>query len=184
MTHKHQIIWEKYRSPFGTDLTDKEWKSILEQKLEILDFEEDNDGLAIYEKEKQTENKVNILYETIKNSENIPILKSEFGIVPVVHHCDVSKQFNWYMIHTRFNISPKICELICETPGVETFEVYTRYRARVGIGLAFDNIDVIKETNTAVLDYIQGLDELKKLYASQDESCNEEEQANPVQESG
>lgn len=52
------------------------------------------------------------------------------------------KDFRLWFGHTNFNLSKKRIKTIENVPGVESLDVFSPYRFRIGIGLAFDQTDV------------------------------------------
>lgn len=76
-------------------------------------------------------------------------------VSPVQHHpsteylCDID-EFDFRIMHTNFNITGDVAEVIEGVDGVETLEIFTRYRARVGIGKCFVFRDVRDKIATAV----------------------------------
>ena len=60
------------------------------------------------------------------------LLNTPFGIMTIGDHNLVAKQFDFWTLHTNFDITPEIVDIIENVPGVETLDVLTRYRARVG----------------------------------------------------
>jgi len=60
------------------------------------------------------------------------VIHTPFGALSVLSNTMASNQFDFWWMHTNFDITNQIKNIIKEVPGVETLEVYTRYRARVG----------------------------------------------------
>jgi hypothetical protein len=54
------------------------------------------------------------------------------------------------MGHTNFDISKKIAQMIERTDGVETLDIFTRYRFRVSIGKAFDDSETMRNINKTI----------------------------------
>jgi hypothetical protein len=54
------------------------------------------------------------------------------------------------MGHTNFDISKKIAQIIERTDGVETLDIFTRYRFRVSIGKAFDDSETMRNINKTI----------------------------------
>lgn len=54
----------------------------------------------------------------------------------------LEKEFNLWTVHTNFYIDPNVARGIEFTEGVETLDIISPYRARVGIGRLFDEEDV------------------------------------------
>jgi hypothetical protein len=73
-----------------------------------------------------------------------PMLVGPMGVIPLNEHNRPSKVFNFWMGHTNFNIGQEEINLIEHCPGVETLEIYTRYRFRFSIGKAFEEKQVIQ----------------------------------------
>jgi hypothetical protein len=72
-----------------------------------------------------------------------PVLVGPMGVIPLNEHNQPSKVFNFWMGHANFDITAQVKDLIEKTPGVETLEIYTRYRFRISIGRAFDELKVM-----------------------------------------
>jgi hypothetical protein len=69
------------------------------------------------------------------------------GIIPYSENTASNKIFNFWTGHTNFNLSAKICDIIENTEGVETLDIFTRYRFRVSIGKAFIDSDIMRNIN-------------------------------------
>lgn len=61
------------------------------------------------------------------------VIQTPLGIFPVGNACLGSNSFDFWILHTNFDLSPSIIRRIENVVGVETLDVFTRYRARVGI---------------------------------------------------
>lgn len=64
------------------------------------------------------------------------------GLMPLSAYSNFSSNFNFWMMHTNFNLSRKVSHAIEKVPGVETFDLVSRYRARVGFARCFDPVQV------------------------------------------
>ena len=53
-------------------------------------------------------------------------------------------------MHCNFDITPDILEKLDTLPGIETIDVFSRYRLRVSIGKCFDESEV-KESQETIL---------------------------------
>ncbi|MFQ3675276.1 MAG: hypothetical protein SNJ64_01880 [Endomicrobiia bacterium] len=58
---------------------------------------------------------------------------------------------DFYILHTNFNITRHIINILNNIPGIESLEVFTRYRCRVGIAKLFDPLEVISEVERILL---------------------------------
>jgi len=61
-----------------------------------------------------------------------PFIHTQFGLLAIMNHMSASNHFDFWMMHTNFNITHDFAIMIEALPGVETIEVYTRYRMRLG----------------------------------------------------
>ncbi len=129
MKNKPLIIWEKWKNP----LFDINNNIIEDDSEEYEDFDNNID---------------------IKNSA-VNVVITPMGIVPLQEIKDCDKIFNFWTGHTNFSISKKIAELIEDTDGVETLDVFTRYRFRVGFGKAFRDREVMRSINDTIYNIVQ-----------------------------
>jgi hypothetical protein len=60
------------------------------------------------------------------------------------------KIFNFWIGHTNFDITHKVADVIEKTDGVETLDIFTRYRFRIAVGKAFDDSSVMRDINKRV----------------------------------
>ncbi len=88
-------------------------------------------------------------YENLEKSGanigNGPLLVGPMGVIPLTEHNQASKVFNFWMMHSNFDIGFMEKEALEQIPGVETLEIFTRYRARISVGQAFEEKDVLEE---------------------------------------
>jgi hypothetical protein len=64
------------------------------------------------------------------------------------------KRFEFWTVHTNFNIGQRIANVIIETPGIETIQILTPYSVRIGLTTSglFDNENVRKKIEDRVLE--------------------------------
>ena len=128
MNNNKKIIWEKWRDPFlGYDENE-----IDVDKVNFTD-EETNDDL-----EDAIDN------QNIKQSDAVKVIATPMGIIPYNEYTASSKIFNFWTGHTNFNIIDSVAYSIETTEGVETLDIFTRYRFRIGIGKAFEDREVMR----------------------------------------
>lgn len=135
------IIWQKWIDPYGLDENNLE--DVTEPKFITDDDEPDYDN--------ETENT-----DTIQQfNGGIKIIATPMGFIPLTEHTSTSKIFNFWVGHTNFDLTENIVNIIECTPGVETLDVFTRYRFRIGVGKAFSDSDVMREINKLVYGSIE-----------------------------
>jgi hypothetical protein len=129
------IVWQKWFDPFGHD----------DLPLENPIDEEDNDDLKDYSSKEDT--------ASLKEGPLKAII-TPMGLIPYTENTASSKIFNFWVGHTNFNLSRKVVDIIETSDGVETLDVFTRYRFRIAIGKVFDDAKVMTNINDKVYEYL------------------------------
>lgn len=139
------IIWEKWKDPYGSDDT-VEISNMISEMLKQNETEEEDE-----ETEPQINNK-ELLSGLVKGK--VPMMMTPVGLIPYTENTAASHIFNFWTGHSNFNITKPISDIIETTDGVESLDVFTRYRFRVGIGKAFKDSDVMRIINKNVYEYL------------------------------
>lgn len=134
----NQIIWQKWADPFGQD-------DIEEAKEALDEFTEDDEHSDIHEENKS---------DKIINSQYVKVMATPMGIIPINENTASNKIFNFWMGHTNFDITKKIGSIIEESDGVESLDIFTRYRFRIAVGKAFNDSVVMRNINNQVYSYL------------------------------
>jgi hypothetical protein len=136
-TNDNIIIWQKWIDPFGRDenIEDEEFSNYEDDEL----AQEEND-----------ENKIKQFLADKKVKYGIRVIHTPMGIIPISDSTSSGKIFNFWMGHTNFDITKKVSDTIEKTDGVESLDVYTRYRFRISVGKAFDDSLVMRNINKNV----------------------------------
>lgn len=135
------IIWQKWKDPFG-------------EKDDNIDMDEEYSNFYDAENEEEYLEQKNKLDE-ILNNKQIKVIATPMGIVPINENTASGKIFNFWVGHTNFNITKHIFRIIENTDGVETLDIFTRYRFRIGIGKAFNDSIVMKKIQESIYSYIE-----------------------------
>lgn len=88
-----------------------------------------------------------------ENKYSGPIIVGPIGPIPINEDAIPSKIYNFWMFHTNFEIDSDIIDKIEGVPGVETLDIFTRYRGRISFGKVFNENEVkncIKEKLTTL----------------------------------
>lgn len=143
--HIYRIVWEKWYDPLGED----DLESFDEQEITS-----DNISPIFYDDNGQelNEDKIDIDDETYKKP--VKIIVTPMGIIPYTENTASNKIFNFWVGHTNFNLSQPVCHLIENSEGVETLDIFTRYRFRIGIGKLFDVKTTINQIDNRIYDYL------------------------------
>lgn len=142
MYHKPLIIWEKWQDPILNHLGDI---NNLTNQDHQDDYEEDNEYNDIDEDVAFTENRTVHKY---------PIIITPMGILPYNEKTSCDKTFNFWTGHTNFSITKDISDILEQAIGVETLDIFTRYRFRIGIGKAFKDSEVMTNINNHIYEHI------------------------------
>ena len=141
---RKRIVWQSWIDPLCGNIDKYYPKSVLEDK----NTNEDENDEYSDDSEEAFQKKIMQMAEDEKMSpadmirenreKSSKVLMSPIGMIPVMDHHYISDNFNLWIGHTNFDITPNIANTIQKIEGVETLEIYTRYRFRIGIGRAFD----------------------------------------------
>lgn len=76
-----------------------------------------------------------------------PVIIGPMGIIPVGDNNNIGKIFNFWIMHTNFNISEVVLNTLQAIDGVESIDTQTmtRYRVRLAFGRLFDAMEVKRE---------------------------------------
>lgn len=83
-------------------------------------------------------------------TKSLAVYQTPFGIVKVPEFCDINKHFKLWTMYTRYPITDKLKNGIDSMPGIETFEMLTPYRARVGICPLYKDGHVLRSIQTTI----------------------------------
>jgi|688.fasta_scaffold92331_5 hypothetical protein len=147
MTNNNMIIWEKWRDPFGENDDD------INLDNNIENFIDDNSEYNPYdENEKDSQE---LLDKNKILAKQIRVIATPMGVIPVNDNTASGKIFNFWIGHTNFSITKGVFNVIEQNDGVETLDIFTRYRFRIGIGKAFNSTEVKQNIQESVYDYIE-----------------------------
>lgn len=130
--NNYQIIWQKWVDPFGAD-----------DEVKWSDYDDDT-----------PEDVKDYIDELTSNSNTIKVIASPLGIIPYNENTASSKIFNFWVGHTSFSITPDIVKILEAIDGVETLDVFTRYRFRIAIGKCFKDSEVMQSIDQNTKKYL------------------------------
>ena len=85
------------------------------------------------------------------------------GIIPYNEYTASSTIFNFWVGHTSFSITYDIGAIIEQANGVETLDIFTRYRFRIGIGKVFKESEVMQNVTQEIQTHLGSIDAVKLL---------------------
>jgi hypothetical protein len=137
------IIWQKWQDPFG------EQEDELEDKIDNF-FNDNDDDIE----DDSSENNPMFTKNKISNKQ-IKVIATPMGIIPMNDNTSSGKIFNFWLGHTNFNLTKGVCNTIESIDGVETLDIFTRYRFRIAVGKAFTDSTVMQNIQESVYEYIE-----------------------------
>lgn len=140
MEFTNKIIWQKWLDPFGNESDDTEHDPYTGN---YYDDEQYSDA-------EEEEDEDEMLKKNLLKNKQVRVIATPMGIIPMNENTMSGKIFNFWMGHTNFNITKKVADIIEQTDGVETLDIFTRYRFRIGVGKAFDDSSVMRTINKRV----------------------------------
>ena len=140
------IIWQKWIDPFGEDDIPELEDS--ENKYSENDYSYDDD-------ENNKKNKSPNIAKAMK------VIATPMGIIPINENTASGKIFNFWVGHTNFDITQAICGIIEQSVGVESLDIFTRYRFRISIGKAFNDSQVMTSIQNSVYSYLDNNYDIK-----------------------
>jgi hypothetical protein len=133
----NSIIWRRWQDPLYP----------LVEAYEPEEDEEDYDfKKAIESFGGDKENKYKQKYDAWGG----PIMMGPHGIVPLMESNLPGTLYNFWVGDTNFDLTKNLRSTIARVPGVESLDVFTRYRFRLGVGRAFDQAKVKASVETSV----------------------------------
>lgn len=144
MSKKPEIIWEKWYSPFGEDDLDAERiaEEAIDEFLQSLKDDADTEDAMITSPEQAM--------PITRHLSKQKFMITPMGVMPLTENTDSGKIFNFWIGHTNFDITKDIASIIESCDGVESLDIFTRYRFRISIGKAFADSETMYDINTQV----------------------------------
>ena len=134
------IVWEKWVDPLGLEQENKYEENFFED-------EENDESELLGDSSSEFDDRQ-------KPPKSVRVLSTPMGFIPMDQTMPAGKIFNFWMGHSNFNITKPIAYIIEKTDGVETLDIYTRYRFRIGVGKLFEDGDVMREINSKLYEHL------------------------------
>lgn len=81
-------------------------------------------------------------------------IMTPFGMLPITDNSMASKQFKFWTGHANFKITSDFYAVIERIDGVETLDILTPYRFRIGVGKLFIDRTVMNDVRNQMVSYI------------------------------
>lgn len=103
---KKKVKFERWVDPLNTNIQETEWPG----------FNQNAEGEE----------------QPVHAAKLTQVLHTPFGMLTALNNTSAANQFDFWWMHTNFDITNEIRDIVKRVPGVETLEIGTRYRARIG----------------------------------------------------
>jgi len=136
---KRKIGWQKYEDIIEQNISSPLMNSIMEKFNNLVDPSSDKEESNTWESSYDDEE------EEYKTSSMMPISQQ------LIEDISMLNNFECWMGHTDFDITPDIKNKLDAIKGVELLKICSRYRFFIGIGKMFEFSDVRKEIEETFL---------------------------------
>lgn len=134
-----KIGWQKYEDVMEKQLSCPLLQNMMQNfVMQNMDLREEGDDIEDYEEIEQ-ENSHQAMPTIMPISEEL------------IKEITTLSNFDCWMGHTNFDITPSIKEKLNTVPGIEVLKICSRYRFFVGIGNMFNFADVRKDIESNVV---------------------------------
>ncbi len=150
---ERKIYWLKWQDPLA-HLVDKN-EGNKDEDLDELISQSARDSFREPDDPK-------MIQERSKNGNTGPCVITPVGLIPMHEDNLPSKLFNFWMGHTNFDLTKDISKKIAAVEGVESLDIFTRYRFRISVGKVFNQQKVKKAIDAAMIKPIDKVIEAPK----------------------
>lgn len=130
---KKAVAWQKWVDPLNSNLSEVEFPGydtpVDAKDIEYMDFSDNEVSVA---EEKMDENFFNNLGSKIHAITPRRVIKTNQGLLTVTESATAQSHFDFWTLHTNFDITEKVANQLIKAPGVDAFMPLTRYRCRLG----------------------------------------------------
>ena len=134
---KQQIGWQKYEDLLEQQLTSPILRLLLDPSIQ--EEEEDHDEHTRYEDSQDNDSDDDSVFPILNITDDL------------ANHIAMSSNFDCWVGHTNFDITPSVFNAMNELEGVEILKVFSRYRFFIGVGRMFKFKNVRKELESTII---------------------------------
>jgi len=133
----YDVYWHVWTDVYNNEEVEKVKNRYMETVEELKEEE--------YSDEEFIENFYEQPYKTIM---------TPFGILPLTEQSLASNHFKLWVGHCNFKLLQSHYEIIENCRGVESIDILTPYRFRLGIGMMFEDREVMNDVKKALIDSV------------------------------
>ena len=142
---------DTFEYPNDFDVYWEKWIDVYQQEMEEIESAIDElEGLDYLGYDIDPE-----VRDQLENMANIPSIKTimtPFGMLPLTEQSLASNHFKLWVGHTNFSVLKSHARIIGSVKGVESVDILTPYRFRIGIAKLFVDRDVMAGVRKALLE--------------------------------
>ena len=142
---------DTFEYPNDFDVYWEKWIDVYQQEMEEIESAIDElEGLDDLGYDIDPE-----VRDQLENMVNIPSIKTimtPFGMLPLTEQSLASNHFKLWVGHTNFSVLKSHARIIGSVKGVESVDILTPYRFRIGIAKLFVDRDVMAGVRKALLE--------------------------------
>ena len=142
---------DTFEYPNDFDVYWEKWIDVYQQEMEEIESAIDElEGLDDLGYDIDPE-----VRDQLENMANIPSIKTimtPFGMLPITEQSLASNHFKLWVGHTNFSVLKSHARIIGSVKGVESVDILTPYRFRIGIAKLFVDRDVMAGVRKALLE--------------------------------
>ncbi|NVM35822.1 MAG: hypothetical protein HWN81_09515 [Candidatus Lokiarchaeota archaeon] len=137
----YDVYWQAWIDAYNNEEAEK----VKEKYKETIDELKEQYSEEEYTEEELIENFYEQPYKTIM---------TPFGILPLTEQSLASNHFKLWVGHCNFKLLENHIQIIENCKGVESIDILTPYRFRLGIGMMFEDRDIMNGVKKALIDSI------------------------------
>ena len=141
MSRKKKIGWQKYEDVIEAQVSSPFLRDLLEQMNPPYETQEYEYGESDKEEERFVQE-----FQAMLNQQPAVTITEE-----MISDISMLANFDCWVGHTNFDITPSVFKTLNKTMGVEVLKVCSRYRFFLGVGKMFDFKEVRKEIEKLIL---------------------------------
>jgi hypothetical protein len=141
----YDVYWEKWVDAYSPE----EDFSELVQDLDLGNGEEPE---LSFEEQQQLDQQIE---HQLKGYRNIQTIFTPYGVLPLTEQSLASSYFKFWVGHTNFRITKSFVDIASNVDGVESVDVFSPYRFRIGVATLFKDRVVMSEIRENMVRYMR-----------------------------
>tara|TARA_R100000656_G_C3935115_1_gene125679 strand:- start:62 stop:514 length:453 start_codon:yes stop_codon:yes gene_type:complete len=135
--------------PSGHDIYWEKWMDAFEEV-------QDDFPMSLQDEEELTSEPYDVEEDPPETSSMVPVqgVMTPYGMLPITDDTLASRKFKFWVGHSNFRLTEAYYNVIGPTEGVETLDILTPYRFRIGVGKMFVDRNVMVTVRDKMIAYV------------------------------